>query len=575
MKSNLFIDRMTLRLQLGIAIGVLTAALVLACAMIAGSLATRTMEGMVSRDLEARAGAMQEMLDRGMFERFHDIINAASLQTALSGELGVAPLRTVIERLHKTYPLYAWIGVMRPDGLVLAATDDLLVNANAGHREWFQAALRGPHVGDVHDAFMLAKYLPSTGPEPLRFVDVAAPIHGDDHKVIGVLGAHLSWEWAGEQVGAILSAEDRRLGRTLTVLNRDGKVILGGPFGQDMSHLPAVRAAMQGKNGYFREMLDGVDTSLAVRPTTGYRDYKGLGWIVVASQPAETALRQVEDLQHLISGVGLAMALVAALLGWLVAQRLALPLQKLQETAKLLGVDPKESNLPRLFGSRELVDLSHALRALVRRLRQAEGAVHQLETSVEKRVELMTAELQETNRSLTELAERDPLSGLLNRRGLEARGARLFASAKLDGMALSVLLLDIDRFKQVNDTYGHASGDTVLQTVSWICLAEARSQDLVCRLGGEEIVVVTRGDMTGAMKLAERLRLRVADTPVATYGETIQITVSIGCAGLAEQDRNVMSVINRADQALYLAKRRGRNMVVPYEDEAGTLSSVG
>ncbi|MBU0723855.1 MAG: diguanylate cyclase [Alphaproteobacteria bacterium] len=576
MKSSFFIDRMTLRLQLGLAIGMLTAVLVVLSALIVGSLSTRSIERSLGHDLESRALAMQEALDRGMFERYRDVVNMASLQTALEGGLGSPDaLRTIVNRMQQTYPLYAWIGVISAKGDILAATKDILVGHNIVKRDWFVSALDGPFVGDVHDAIMLAKLLDDGTGEPLRFVDVAAPLYGEDGNVIGVLGAHLSWKWTVEQRDAILSKDDHEAQRSMMILDQNGRILMGGPFGQDMSHLGSYRAAKTGETGHRRETILGVDSLVAYRPTMGHGDYAGLGWIVLSVQPAEIALKQVDDLRYVIAGVGLMLAILAAFLGWAVAHRLSSPLEKLRDTAAALGMDPNESNLPRLFGSREMVDLSHALRGLVRRLRQAEGTVEQFEISVEQRVEEKTSELRESNRSLAELAERDPLTGLLNRRGLENRGARLFAASKIENRTVSALLLDIDRFKNVNDTYGHAAGDTVIQTVAWICLAESRSHDLVCRLGGEEIVIITRGDEAGALILAERLRMRVAETPIAAYGGNIAITVSLGCAVMRESDRDLMSVINRADEALYTAKRRGRNQSIAYSERLEQRASVG
>jgi len=167
-------------------------------------------------------------------------------------------------------------------------------------------------------------------------------------------------------------------------------------------------------------------------------------------------------------------------------------------------------------------------------------------------------------RSLS-LALTDELTGLYNRRYLLAHLDELVARVSRDGLDGAVLLVDIDHFKQVNDTYGHAAGDDVLRELAARATNTVRSVDLVARLGGEEFVVVM--PETGpaiAVAVGERLRLAVADEPftIRASDERLPITVSIGVtsaiAGGDDRDR----LLKRADDALYCAKAQGRNRVV-------------
>ena len=167
-------------------------------------------------------------------------------------------------------------------------------------------------------------------------------------------------------------------------------------------------------------------------------------------------------------------------------------------------------------------------------------------------------------RSLS-LALTDELTGLYNRRYLLAHLDELVARVSRDGLDAAVLLVDIDHFKQVNDTYGHAAGDDVLRELAARATNTVRSVDLVARLGGEEFVVVM--PETGpaiAVVVGERLRLAIANEPftIRASGERLLITVSIGItsaiAGGDDRDR----LLKRADDALYRAKAEGRNRVV-------------
>ncbi len=164
---------------------------------------------------------------------------------------------------------------------------------------------------------------------------------------------------------------------------------------------------------------------------------------------------------------------------------------------------------------------------------------------------------------LERLAFVDPLTGLLNRRRLTELAEMELSRARRHGRSLSVLLLDLDRFKAVNDQLGHAAGDLALAQVARICRATLRSGDLVARWGGEEFVVLLpETGAGGAGQLAERLRTAIATDPAHHEGRPIPITVSIGVAELNSGDVGLDGLVGRADEALYAAKRAGRNVVL-------------
>jgi two-component system cell cycle response regulator len=157
----------------------------------------------------------------------------------------------------------------------------------------------------------------------------------------------------------------------------------------------------------------------------------------------------------------------------------------------------------------------------------------------------------------------DALTGLNNRRSLERRLPALIETARQRGAALTMMILDIDHFKRVNDTHGHAVGDLVLKGFAAQLQEIVRGGDLLCRLGGEEFVVVMPGvDVNQAARIAERAR-RTAESREfaleATAG-SVSVTVSIGVAEWREQWDSA-ELYRRADRALYLSKSAGRNRV--------------
>jgi two-component system cell cycle response regulator len=165
-----------------------------------------------------------------------------------------------------------------------------------------------------------------------------------------------------------------------------------------------------------------------------------------------------------------------------------------------------------------------------------------------------------------EMAITDALTGLFNRRYMESHLAGLLGQASARGKPLAVLVIDIDYFKSINDTHGHDAGDDVLREFALRIKRSIRGIDLACRYGGEEFVVVMpETDMAVAAMVAERLRRRIAAEPFAIHegARSIPVTISIGIAALRGADDNAAGVLKRADQALYRAKRDGRNRVVP------------
>lgn len=163
---------------------------------------------------------------------------------------------------------------------------------------------------------------------------------------------------------------------------------------------------------------------------------------------------------------------------------------------------------------------------------------------------------------LARLARRDPLTGLANRRALEETLALEVTRAARAGRPLSLVVVDVDRFKQVNDRHGHPAGDAVLAAVAARAAAALRGGDVLARLGGEEFAAVLPGaDLPAAVEIAERIRARVAAEPIACAGAALAVTISAGCATRREGEQDGGALLARADAKLYEAKRAGRDRV--------------
>jgi diguanylate cyclase (GGDEF)-like protein len=169
----------------------------------------------------------------------------------------------------------------------------------------------------------------------------------------------------------------------------------------------------------------------------------------------------------------------------------------------------------------------------------------------------------ETNRRLHEETRIDALTGLRNRRAMEEAAAREVAMARQNGTSLALLMMDLDRFKDLNDTWGHSLGDRALRTLGSVLQAATGARDFVARMGGEEFAVLLPGrDLDEAAAIAERLRATVGAMRVNEGSQKAVVTVSIGVSVLREGEESWSEMLCRADDALYRAKNAGRDRVM-------------
>ncbi|UQG62521.1 GGDEF domain-containing protein [Marinobacter sp. M3C] len=179
-----------------------------------------------------------------------------------------------------------------------------------------------------------------------------------------------------------------------------------------------------------------------------------------------------------------------------------------------------------------------------------------------------------TRQQLKSLASTDQLTGLLNRHAIHMSLEQLVARYARHGHPFSLVLGDLDKFKRVNDSYGHNVGDGVLIETASRLQDHVRAGDIVCRWGGEELLVVLPDTELGsALAVAEKLRCAIGGTPMAVGGHSIEQTISFGVACYSNGEQ-IDTTIMPADSALYLAKQSGRNRVMSVEPGADVPSSI-
>jgi two-component system cell cycle response regulator len=238
-----------------------------------------------------------------------------------------------------------------------------------------------------------------------------------------------------------------------------------------------------------------------------------------------------------------------------------------REVLRQLKADPKLADTPVVFltGRTHADDVVEALRLGAHDyLRKPVVAAELLaRVTAAARIKMLQDELRSRNEELDRLARLDPLTGLHNRRHLDEHLRAMVSSSRRRGHSMAVLVVDVDKFKAVNDRLGHTAGDVVLCEVARRLVSGLRAEDVAGRWGGEEfLVLLPHTDLVGAVTAAERMREGVVAGPVGVAtGEAVDVTISVGCAaGVAVEGEEL---VRRADAALYEAKTAGRNRVFP------------
>ncbi len=253
------------------------------------------------------------------------------------------------------------------------------------------------------------------------------------------------------------------------------------------------------------------------------------------------------------------------------ARRTTQPLDALRDTVERLGREEIDARYV-MRGPKEIDRLGRVINLVADRLQAAQDELAREKKGVTQQVTGRTRELQQANRLLMDIANRDALTGLANKRRLELELERHISLSTRTGVPLAVIMMDLDKFKQYNDTAGHLAGDTLLQNVAHNLRGRARSTDIVVRWGGDEFCILVPGTKAeGAVAAAEgfvEAVVKAAEASPLPEGTQL-VGASAGVACYPGDGDDGTALISRADEALYHAKETGRGRVVrlPSADE--------
>jgi hemerythrin len=210
--------------------------------------------------------------------------------------------------------------------------------------------------------------------------------------------------------------------------------------------------------------------------------------------------------------------------------------------------------------------LLNALNRLFQQVSDQNQELIELNKSLDHKVRDRTRELSDANGKLEEIALTDVLTGLPNRRHAMARLAQEWTQSVKDNSPLACMMIDADGFKQINDTYGHDAGDEVLRQLSRHLRYAVRTDDVVCRLGGDEFLIIcSKTSQHGAMKIAEQMRLAIAALRIVAGNGCWIGSVSVGVAVRTGDMQGFEDIIKAADEGVYMAKKNGRNCVACHQ----------
>ena len=330
---------------------------------------------------------------------------------------------------------------------------------------------------------------------------------------------------------------------------------------RDLSEWPIVQNMINGKTG----VTEFYSPFIKANMVAGYASVPELNWGIMVPQPKPEIERVVNRMLMIQLGWGIFGLLLAIALGVALTRWITRPLKRLNTTAKDMIEHGIEGRWPDLPGRapREINELNHSFGELVSGLQLSRMQILSLNRGLQTRVDDATRKLKEANANLEHLASVDYLTKLPNRRAFEQHMSNALQRRRVEDQFLCLMLIDVDNFKQVNDTYGHAAGDSVLVQVASVLSAYARHGDLAARYAGDEFVVLMPCGSEIGHKRADDLLQKFRTEAFMFDGKELAVTVSIGLVSMDDLSGVDMNdLFRRVDSVLYKAKDEGRNCLV-------------
>jgi diguanylate cyclase (GGDEF)-like protein len=536
----------SLRVRLPLLASIMTVITACVLSMLTEHVATSRLKQGIGYLLTQRTAQLSDKIDRSMYERYQNI----KLNAKMLGDLGMVShpeqMRNRLDDLTSSYEGYAWIGYAGLDGKVVASSRGLLEGVDISQRPWFAAAARAAFVGDLHSALLLEKKLNEKGQEPLRFLDVAIPVTGENSTFVGVLGAHIDWR----RIKSITKSLSIPAHSEVLIVGSNNTVLLGPGDLQDNA-LPAAIAQniVNEKSGYLvARWNDGKTYLTGYTRSSGYRDYPGLNWLILERQEVDVAYALAKALSRQLFLWGLSIAGLFGLVAWFAASRISRPLTEITEAAAAIEHGDSRIKIPVMQSYREVTVLSRVLSSLIGQLVQREAQL----------------EHQATHNLLTQLPNRALINALIEQQILSGRH---------ENKKIAVIALGLNGFNTAKNTLGnHAGEDILLATAER--LKKLGANATLGHLGKDEFILVLQ-EHDGALSPATLLAAGIQDTvsqPFLINGMEYSLTPCVGISYFPRDGEDAATVLRNSETALSEARRQGGHRIELYKTELSSLT---
>lgn len=519
---------------------------------------SKLLAGKISQQLRSSAVQASSQFDLWLKERLYDLRVFASSyiisenfkgivqgnSTAIANLIASDHIEGYLRSVGEKFSVYSELTLLGLDGKALLTTAPDLEKITVP-KSWLEQLNESQPASRKHQ-------LPPQVAADCLFV--AEAIRSSDGSLMGYLSAAVELK----NISAMLASECAEGTDEIYLMDAAGSLLVSS------NTLPADRSDPVQVDGLIRS------TRTQAKKTVDYAGRRGrdviaaaagipaIDWLLVAEMDREKAYAEIMRLRKitlvLVGGLMLCIGLSAYLFGHALVQ----PLRRLSREAACVASGNLDVEIP-VTGCNEVSYLTQVFNHMVSSLKQ-------------NREEISAANdaLVESVKELHQLSVTDGLTGLNNRKHIMDLFDRTLAEAAAKKQALAVLLLDIDHFKEVNDTYGHQTGDDAMRRLAENLLEAVSLEDHVGRYGGEEfLIVLPDRSVDQAVGIAEQIRRNVSSIKLDAIDAPLSISVSIGVAGFPDNGVDVASILRKADDALYRAKDEGRNCVKAAEAATG------
>ncbi len=456
-------------------------------------------------------------------------------------------IRETLDKLKEGISPFVWVGFVDTNGVVLESTDDILKNKDLSGEAIYKQALKRTYVGDVHESDFpgqISGYAATD--KKMKVIELSTPVLSEDGKLIGVLASYISWDWIIDIEKTMYQHTTSEVNTEIIMIRSSDNLVLLGPddlLGTNIC-LEGIAKAKQGEIGWESEQwADGKSYFTAYVLNSEFSMYNSSQWIVLARQPLISVYGFLKYNAILTIKVAVLSALSFAIIGLITANRITKPLKQLTIASTKIR-DGEEIEIPKLHGVREIELLASSLDSLI------------------KSLAITKDELGE----MTGLASHDRLTQLPNRTALDNHLQNLIENNNED-LFFTMLYMDLDGFKSVNDTYGHHAGDLLLQEVAHRIKSCITMDDFAARIGGDEFVVVLKNTKDDSKSRGNLVANKIIKELSKTYfilKKRVRVGCSVGGALWKIDSTDITELACMADEALYQSKNKGKGVFTYY-----------